>query len=389
MSFDYAVLGAGRQGVAVAFDLMLRGQARRVRLLDADPDVAARAAQRLRRLLPESACAVEPLGCDAGDVAQVERAIAGCRVAVSAVPFPFNPGLTAAAIRVGACFCDLGGNTSVVRQELALHEAALAAGVSVVPDCGLAPGLANHLAAHGIQSLDEPEHAHIRCGGLPQRPVGPLGYKLVFSVQGLINEYSGSAEFLRDGRLTRVPALTEVETIDFPPPVGRCEAAVTSGGTSTCPQTYEGRLTTYDYKTVRYPGHFAIVRALFELGCFDERVELSDGTVARPRQLMQALLEQRLSFPDVGDLVVLRVTVTGRHQGRAARLQYDLLDYQDDRTGFSAMERTTGFPAGLVAHMQARGLVAPGARPLELAVPAGRFFEELPLHDLHVHLTRT
>lgn len=387
MSYRYLVLGAGRQGVAIAYDLLRAGQAERVTLADLDPQAAAQAAGRLARLVPDANGRIETARCDVSDAASATGAMRGAHVTISAVPYRFNEALTDAAIAAGSSFCDLGGNTGVVRAQLRRHEAARAAGVSIVPDCGLAPGLGNHLAAHGIAAMDTPQHVHVRCGGLPQRPVGPLGYKLLFNFEGLANEYSGVGEFLRGRRRVEVPTLTEIEAIEFPPPVGLCEAAVTSGGTSTCPDSFAGRVQTYDYKTVRYPGHWAIIKALFELGLFEPRVELADGTIAEPRALLRGLMEQRLAFPDVRDLVVLRVTVMGQHAGRPRTVQYDVLDYHDEATGLTAMERTTGFPAALVASMQARGLIDPGARPLELCVPAEQFVRELPEHDIRVTVT--
>ncbi len=384
MGYRYVVLGAGRQGAAIAYALARNAEAEAVVLADSETAAARRAVERLERLLPDRAGLFTALTCDVARNDDVLRVLHGAHVAVSAVPYRYNVGLTDAAVTAGCCLCDLGGNTAVVRQQLARHEQARAAGVSIVPDCGLCPGLGNHLAAHGIAQMDKPQHVRIRCGGLPERPIGPLGYKLVFNFQGLINEYSGMAEFLRDGRKVEVPALTEVETITFDPPVGTCEAAVTSGGTSTCPDSFLGRLRTYEYKTVRYPGHFAIIRAMFELGCFEDVVRLSSGVTIQPKPILRALLEDRLALPDVRDLVVLRVTVEGYRVGRPCTLRYDLLDRYDPATGFSAMERTTGFPAALVASMQARGLVAPGARPLEISVPAQTFFHELPRFDVKV-----
>lgn len=386
MSYRYVVLGAGRQGSAIAYDLARNGDAQAVVLADSETAAARRAVERLEQLLPDRTGLFAALTCDVAKSDDVLRVLRGAHVAVSAVPYRYNVDLTDAAITAGCCLCDLGGNTPVVRQQLARHERARAAGVSIVPDCGLCPGLGNHLAAHGIALMDQPQHVRIRCGGLPERPVGPLGYKLVFNFQGLINEYSGRAEFLRDGRKVEVPTLTELETITFDPPVGTCEAAVTSGGTSTCPDSFLGRLQTYDYKTVRYPGHFAIIRAMFELGCFEDVVRLSNGVTIEPKPIVRALLEDRLALPDVRDLVVLRVTVEGYRAGQPCTLQYDLLDRHDLATGFSAMERTTGFPAALVACMQARGEVAPGARPLEISVSARTFFHELPRHGVNVTL---
>ena len=388
MQFHYVILGAGRQGVALAYDLARNGEAARVTLVDMTMSAASVAVDRLRSLLPAAAGRFVAAECDVTDRAALARVISGAKVVVSAVPYKFNVDLTDAAIAAGASFCDLGGNTGVVRGQLTRHEQARARGVSIVPDCGLAPGLGNTLAAHGIASIDEPQDVHIRCGGLPERPVGLLGYKLVFNFDGLINEYSGAGEFLREGQRVSVPALSEPEDIEFPAPLGQCEAAVTSGGTSTAAETYQGRLRTYDYKTVRYPGHFALIRAMFALGGFDAELKLRSGESIAPRELLRKLFEERLAFPDVKDVVVLRVTVSGRDKGRPVRLQYDLQDQQDEATGFTAMERTTAFPAALVAYMQARGDVAPGARPLEVAVPAESYVRELPIHDIRITITR-
>lgn len=389
MRYRYVILGAGRQGVALAYDLARNGEARHVTLADLDLQTAQRAMMRLVRLLPSTSCEFAAQQCDVSSAAELGRLLAGADVAVSAVPYRFNELLTDAAIAAGASFCDLGGNTQVVRKQLERHQWALARGVSVIPDCGLAPGLGNTLAAHGIAAMDEPHHVHIRCGGLPQELVGPLKYKLVFNFDGLINEYSGCGEFLRNGDVVHVPALTEIEELEFPLPVGRCEAAVTSGGTSTCSLTYHGRIRTYDYKTVRYPGHFAIIKALFELGCFEDRVIGLSGQAIEPRRMMRELMEARLAYPEVRDLVVLRVKVIGRHQGKPMMMVYDLLDFHDENTGFTAMERTTAFPAALVAYMQARKLTPRGALPLELAIPARQYLDELPQHDIRVAVTVT
>ena len=385
--YDYVVLGAGRQGVALAYDLALNCDGKRVTLVDVDPAAATRAIERLKRLLPGTGCRFAVAACDLSHADVVAPHLSGVDVVLSAVPYRLNAALTKAAIAARASFCDLGGNTQVVRQQLALHEQAVGAGVSIVPDCGLAPGLGNILAAHGIAAMDEPEHVRVRCGGLPERPVGPLGYKLVFSFEGLINEYSGCGEFLREGAPVRIPALTEQEEITFPPPVGRCEAAVTSGGTSTCPESFRGRVRSYDYKTVRYPGHFAVIRALFELGCFEESLRFADGRTAEPRALLRRLFEERLALPDVRDLVVLRCTARGRHQGRPCARQYELFERHDEQTGFTAMERTTAFPTALVAYMQARRLVPPGARPLEVVLPVQQYLAELPQHGIRVDVT--
>lgn len=388
MPHRYLILGAGRQGVAAAYDFATRGDAELVRLADSDEKVAERAAKRLRKLVKGapgngSRCEFEPVRCDVEKHKHVRAALKGCAVALSAAPYRYNAQLAAWAIESKCSFLDLGGNTDVVRAELALHKQAKKAGVSIVPDCGLAPGLGNHLAAHGVAAMDAPREVHVRCGGLPERPVGPLAYKLVFNFYGLWNEYRGQGEFLRGGRKTNVPTLTELEAFDSPE-LGQLEACVTSGGTSTCPDTWKGVLDTFDYKTLRYPGHWDKIRTLFELGFMDERFETREGKELAPVKLTQRLFEERLDFPDVRDVVVLRVTVSGTHAGRPRTLVYDLFDRHDEATGFTAMERTTAFPAALVGHFQARGLIEPGARPLEQCVPAKQYVEELARHDIKI-----
>lgn len=386
MKFTYAVLGAGRQGVAMAFDLALNGEAKLVRVADSDAKVAERAVKRLKKLTKGTRCRFEAVRCDVEKRKHVRDVLDGVQVALSGVPYRFNARLAEWCVESGSSFLDLGGNTAVVRQELALHKRAKKAGVSIVPDCGLAPGLGNHLAAHGVASMDQARHVHVRCGGLPETRVGPLGYKLVFNFYGLWNEYRGDAEFLRGGKRVRVPTLTELEAFESTQ-LGALEACVTSGGTSTCPQTWEHVLESFDYKTIRYAGHWAQIRTLFELGFMDEHFEGPDGERYEPVRLTQGLFETRLAFPDVRDIVLLRVLVSGTHQGRPRALQYDLFDQHDEATGFSAMERTTAFPAALVGHFQARGLIEPGARPLEVCVPAQRYVDELPRHGITVQVS--
>src|SRR5262245_16786212 len=149
MIYHYVVLGAGRQGGALAYDLAKNCEAATVTLADSNADVVAHAISRLKRLLPAARCRWDPRTCDASNTASVADTIKGAQVVLSAVPYRFNVELTDAAIDAGASFNDLGGNTDVVRQQLARHTKAATHGVSVVPDCGLAPGLGNILAAFG------------------------------------------------------------------------------------------------------------------------------------------------------------------------------------------------------------------------------------------------
>lgn len=382
MTYHYVVLGAGMQGSAVAYDMAKFGEASQVRLLDYDLALAERVAADINRLTGNTL--VVPGQVDVRDRQSLLDNLKGAHACLSAVPYPFNPQIAECAIEVGASFCDLGGNTDVVKQELALHEKALAAGVSIVPDCGLMPGMGNTLAVHGMEQLDSCEEVQIRCGGLPQNPKPPLGYKLVFSIGGLTNEYFGKAVILRDGQVVEVDTFDELETLELPAPLGTCEAFTTSGGTSTCPWTFAGQVKTYEYKTVRYPGHYEKFKLMRDLGLLElDPVQVGEQQVV-PRELFHAVVKDKIDFPEDHDLVVLRTTCRGLKDGQPLSIEYTLIDYHDEATGFSAMSRTTGFPASIVAIMMAQGRAVKGGVPLEKAIPAGPFLEELARRGIHV-----
>ena len=252
------------------------------------------------------------------------------------------------------------------------------------PDTGLAPGMANVLAVHAIRDLDAVDSLTIRVGGLPQHPVPPLGYKRVFSMHGLINEYVEPARLLRDGREVTAECLTDVEEMDFPP-LGRLEAFVTSGGASTLTRTLAGRVRNLDYKTLRYPGHVQIWRGMALLGLLDSALVRVDGIEVRPRDVVAACAGPRLENDDT-DLVALRIVAIGTTgRGARRRITGEMLDRHDPATGLSAMSRSTAFPSALVAAMLGRGQVTRrGALPQELALDVPVFVQGLADRGLDV-----
>ena len=380
MGHRYAVLGAGLQGTAAAYDMARFGDADQVILLDRELEVARAAAARVNRLIGSDVAIGGEI--DVRDGGQLESILHPVDAVLSAVPYFFNPTIAAACVSAGTHLCDLGGNTDVTRRVLSLHDEARAAGVCIIPDCGLAPGLGNTLAVYGMSEMDEVDTVHVRCGGLPQDPKQPLFYKLLFNIAGLTNEYFGEAVVLREGKVVKVPTFTELEEIEFEDPVGRCEAFVTSGGTSTCPWSFEGRVREYDYKTVRYRGHYERFKVMRDLGLLDlEPIELQ-GRKVIPRDLFHAVVAPRIAFPGDPDLVVLRVTVIGRRQSFPVKIVLEVMDFEDPRTGFSAMQRTTGFSAAIVAIMMAKGEVPPGATPLENCIDGTRFVERFKLRGI-------
>ncbi|UCC92316.1 MAG: saccharopine dehydrogenase NADP-binding domain-containing protein, partial [Thermoplasmata archaeon] len=327
---------------------------------------------------------VSSMTLDVADHQAVVDAMDGFDVAVSCVPYRFNYELTKVAIEAGTHLCDLGGNNDIVRKQLCLDARARKADVTIIPDCGLAPGLATVLAADALRRLDKVSELHLRVGGLPVDPQPPLDYMMLFNPAGLVNEYKERPVVIRGGRIQTVEPLDELEEIEFPEPFGMLEAFNTSGGTSTLPQTLLGKVDQLDYKTIRYPGHRDKVKAMMDLGLFDEDpVAVGDGEVV-PRDLTETLLAQHL--PREGeDVMLLRVWAEGVVEGRERTLTYTIIDRSDADAGLTAMQRTTAFPAAIVAHMVGSGLIDErGVVPQEQVVPTGRFFEELEKRDIHV-----
>jgi len=280
--------------------------------------------------------------------------------------------------------CDLGGNTDIARQQHRLDAEARAAGTSIIPNCGQVPGMGTSLIVYAMGLLDEPIDVYMWDGGLPQRPRPPFDYLLTFHIAGLTNEYAEPAVFLRDWKVAEVEPISELETVQFPDPIGTLEACVTAGGLDTMPWTFEGRLRTLQNKTLRYPGHFAQLRAFYDLGLWDLTPIRVGGLEVVPRDVFHELYEPRVTFPDDKDMIVVRVKAVGRKNGRAAEAVVEVLDTFDDETGFTAMERGTGWSAAIVAAMMAAGETPRGAGGVETFVPAGPFVERLRQRGIHV-----
>ncbi|MCK9997332.1 MAG: saccharopine dehydrogenase NADP-binding domain-containing protein [Candidatus Krumholzibacteria bacterium] len=370
---EYLLLGAGLQGTAIAFDLLHHAPGtEKLVVVDSDQIGLTALAERLDDDRVITACA------DVRDAATLAPFMKTADVTISAVNYWFNATLAALAVEGRSHFLDLGGNNDIVAQEFELDEEATTKGVTVIPDCGLAPGLAGILGYWLVDGLERAESLKLRVGGLPADPVPPMNYKVVFSVQGLINEYIEPAVVIRDGRLHTVPSLTELETLVFPEPFGELEAFQTSGGTSTLPKTLAGRVPNLDYKTIRYKGHCAQFRLLTELGlCESAPRKFRDGEVS-PREVLATLLQEKLDLPGQ-DVVLLLAEAEGwDSEGTAIRKTVRIIDHHDGTNNISAMMRMTGYPAAIIAWMLASGEIkAPGARCQELVVPGDRMIEEL------------
>jgi lysine 6-dehydrogenase len=429
--FRYVVLGTGIQGASVAYDLANQDDTMEIILVDKDIERAEKLAEALRLIFKNKIITV--LQADLSDADALRGLFQKSDVVIGAAHYALNAELARVAAETGAHFVDMGGNTEVVLKELAYADTAIRNGASIIPDMGLDPGLGDLLAFDGIQEMDTVNDVKIRVGGLPS--IGSkafnnlLRYMLVFDIFGLINEYTGEALAIRDGKVVAIPTLSERESFEIKGT--QYEAFPTSGGTSTLTSTlmsgeFRGKVKNLDYMTIRYPGHADIIQAFIEMGFFDEAkvnlinkeampseffsrlakerkkessfnkenireamkylgilsndpIQFSETSVS-PRQFFAQLASKALNFPGEKDKVIIFVSVSGEKNGKPKTIEYY---YDSSMAGeygsqFSEMARTTGFPVSITALMLARGQIKyVGAAGPEHFVPTGLLIEEL------------
>jgi lysine 6-dehydrogenase len=374
MSTTYAVLGAGMQGTACAYDLAKFGNAAKIYMGDVSLENAEENSKRVNDLIGSAIC--EPAQINALDEDALARFLEPVDVLASCLPYWMHPCVAKVAIRTKTNMIDLGGNTEVTMKTLAMDEEAKKQGVSLVPDCGLAPGLVNNLGSYLIENLDTVESVKLYCGVLPQNPQPPFNYKLTFNVEGLVTEYDYHAVVLREGRIVLVDTLDELEKLHVEP-LGEMEAFTTSGGTSTAPYTHQGKVKNYEYKTIRFPGHCALVRIFKDYGFWAEDPIEVGGCQVKPREVFYKVFGDKLAEIEDEDMCAVRAVGVGQKDGQAKRLQVDIFDREDRATKFTSMERLTGFSAAIYAHEIAQGNVERGCIRYENAVTGRKFVEEI------------
>src|SRR3974390_145360 len=387
------VIGSGMMGSASAYDMARQSSVEAVTLADSDLQRAKDVAARVNRITGERK--VRATSLDASKPKNAARLMKGHNGVLSAVPYFLNLGLAQAAIEARCHFADLGGNNTVVRQELALAKQAEKRDVALAPDCGLSPGMASILGGDLVRRLGGRADAlKLYVGGLPARPLPPFHYQLVFSVEGLINEYVEPARILRKGKLATIEPLTEPEEFHmqgFPPLI----AFHTSGGTSTLPESFEGKVGECFEKTLRYPGHYDLLCELKALGLFSSKKMNIGGAEIAPRAVMSKVFEGK--FAGIGpDVAIMRLEahesvrspgvrglLGGHLQGRVAT--FTMVDSYDPKSDMSAMMRTTAFPASIVLQMLASGAIRKrGAVLQERDVPADLFLKEIAKRGIQI-----
>jgi len=284
-------------------------------------------------------------------------------VAIGASSYEHHLQLTKDALTAGAHWLDLGGNNDVVQAQRALSEEAQRAGLRMIPDCGLAPGMVSVLGWDLHERCPEADSIELRVGGLPAQPKNRLGYQLVFSARGLLNEYREPCTVLRNGALMTVDPMTELESLSLDARFAELEAFTTSGGISTLAESLKGRVDHADYKTIRYPGHAGVIATMMELGFFSDKPVGPNGL--RAFDVSANLLEDALASNDP-DVVIL---IARAKKGDVVVSEWKSVIDADQE--WTAMQKSTGASAAVVAELIAKGRVSKaGVLTQEESLPA-------------------
>jgi saccharopine dehydrogenase-like NADP-dependent oxidoreductase len=346
------IVGCGNIGSVAAEDLAKSSSSIQVVVADKNETRAEQVAERIRN--------VSWIQLDATNQSKLVSALKDFNLVMGFLPGKLGYGLACACIDAGKDLVDV---SYMAENPIALADNAVKANVTIVPDCGLAPGISNILVGHAVAELEKVLSVHIMVGGLPERPVPPLDYVITWSPENLIDEYVRKARIVEEGRITEVEALSGLEEVDFPE-FGKLEAFYTDG-LRTLPQTMIGVYDMWE-KTLRYPGHAEKIKLLKALGFFEEEQIDIDGVTVSPRKLTVKLFAQKLRKPKVKDVVALKVEVAGVKNGRRTRYVYHLLDYYDEKRGITAMARTTAYSASIIAQLILRkALKEKGVVPTE------------------------
>lgn len=367
------VLGAGMMGGVAAKDLVESPEVDAVTLLDIDGRRSEGWARRLGKKL-------RPLALDVTDEVALARAIRGHDVAVAALLNEHSVGAVRAAIAARVHMVDLAA--AEAEAKLALGDAAAAAGVTVVPGCGVAPGLSNVLVGRSFAELDRVDEVVIKVGGLPLTPLPPFNYRIVYALDSVFSSCVDPSLVIRDGRPALVPALAECEPVEFPPPIGSCECFITDG-LCTLAHTYrDSGIRRLEEKTVRYPGWCDRMGFLVASGFLSSEPVLVNGVAVKPRRLALRVLGPVLGSGDERDLLAMRVEARGVKGGARAALRFEVIDFYDDAQKITSMARTTSYTGTSVCRMLGRGEVAArGVVPPERLGEDQALFERL-LSDL-------
>lgn len=377
------VLGAGLMGKEVARDLVANDKVEKVFLADIDVSVVQNFVQQL------NSEKLEAIQLNANNDDELRACMAKGDVCVNALFYEFNEKVAKTAIEVGVHSVDLGGHIGEVTDHiLDLHEEAKAKNVTIIPDLGVAPGMINILAGYGASKLDKVESIKLYVGGIPTKPVAPLNYTRVFSLEGVLDHYTESSKIIIDGQLTEVESLSGVEQVYFDQ-FGVMEAFYTSGGTSTLIKTFPN-VKTLEYKTIRYKGHAEKFKLLRDLGFIDKenKVQVNNNEV-KVRDVVREALKKKLDQGDQQDALLLRGIVSGEKKGEQVTYEYETIIIRNQDDYMTAMARATACTIAVVAVMVGSGVISDrGVFTPETIVPGKEYIEKMAKRGVKIKETK-
>lgn len=329
---NIVIAGAGKIGVTIA-DLLAGSGDYHVTLADKAPRFSGN----------NERGGIEVAVADVSDPRQLDRLLKDKFAVLSAVPFDLTGGIALAAKRAGTHYLDLTEDVATTRQ---VKQLAAGATTAFIPQCGLAPGFITIAAYDLIRRFDALQDVRMRVGALPQFPSNALNYNLTWSTEGLINEYCEPCEAIVNGVRREMPPLEECE--EFALDGVAYEAFNTSGGLGSLCETLDGKVRNLNYRTIRYPGHATIMKAL-----------LNDLRLRDRRHVLKDILENAVPST-LQDVVIVFVTVSGTRGGQLVQETYAHKIYSREIRGLmrSAIQLTTAAGITGVLDLLATGRIA-------------------------------
>ena len=371
---NYCIIGTGRQGTAAAYDILKYADIGELLLLDNNEQAISNCLEKIKFVANDTK--ISTLTIDFNDRSKLLSILINTDIFLSSVPYKYNLMLTEIAVESYTSMVDLGGHTGNVIKQLGYDKIAKDKGITIVPDCGMGPGMNITMALFAMEHFDKALEVKIWDGGLPKYPKEPWNYSLFFNIAGLTNEYDESAYFLKNSKIYEVPCFEKYEVIDFGEGIGKLEASVTSGGLSTMPWTFENKLKILENKTLRYIGHWEWMKAYRQLGLFSEQeIEFNNHKIV-PRDFYHHLLKPQLDTKDFNDICIMRVYCKGILNNKEQEIVIDAIEEYDDTTKLMAMEKWTGWHASIMMQHIGQGKISSGAYPIEKALSGKEFYKQ-------------
>jgi len=363
------VLGCGLMGPTVAKDCVESKDVAKVTGCDINEEQLKRCSQFVANKKFETS------KLDITDHKALLKRMKDFDVVVNAAASRFSLNILKAATETGVNLVDLSGAHYPLEGELHVH--VKKSNITVIPDCGVDPGLADILAGHGMGLVDEVEDVSSMCGGLPRHPVPPLNYKIVFGGKKMPIQ-PGKVPVILNGKKVEVNRYDDVEPVHIEG-FEEMEAFYDEHSSSLLNFCMEKGVKTFQGKTIRYRGFIDTLRVLQSLGTLSEEPVVHHGQEIVPLNFFHELVYPAVRFDrEAGDrdVTILLVRIVGKKGNSHMCITYEMVDFYDEEKGITSMARTTGYTAAIIARMLARGDINQKGIHWPVHIIKGKLFEE-------------